>query len=63
MKKKSFCLMRLYKEVYKFFIVCVKKKKKKEIDNLRIFRFCLYIIYYSNVFVEFVIKFKCEEYF
>lgn len=63
MKKKSFCLMRSHKEVYKSFTVCVKKEKKKEIDNLRISRSCSHIIYYSNVPVEFVTKFKCEEHF
>lgn len=36
----------------------VSKKKKKEIDNLRISRSCSHIIYYSNVPVEFVTKFK-----
>lgn len=41
----------------------VSKKKKKEIDNLRISRSCSHIIYYSNVPVEFVTKFKCEEHF
>lgn len=50
--------MRSHKEVYKSFTVCVKKKEKKEIDNLRISRSCSHIIYYSNVPVEFVTKFK-----
>lgn len=55
--------MRSHKEVYKSFTVYVKKEKKKEIDNLRISRSCSHIIYYSNVPVEFVTKFKCEEHF
>lgn len=59
MKKKIFCSMRSHKEVYKSFTVLVSKN---EINNLRISRSCIHIIYNSNVPVEFITKFKCEEY-